>query len=99
MDPLILKKYDKAGGYQVLQGYNDKADIWSLGTIFYQLLTGEFLFQVNSMKDLMKKVEEGNYVIPFNKNFSKEAVSFLNCMLQYNPEDRASINELAVHLF
>ncbi len=40
MDPLILKKYDKAGGYQVLQGYNDKADIWSLGTIFYQLLTG-----------------------------------------------------------
>ena len=99
MDPLILKKYDKAGGYQVLQGYNDKADIWSLGTIFYQLLTGEFLFQVNSMKDLMKKVEEGNYVIPFNKNFSKEAVSFLNCMLQYNPEDRASINELAVHDF
>ena len=99
MDPLILKKYDKAGGYQVLQGYNEKADIWSLGTIFYQLLTGEFLFQANSMKDLMKKVEEGNYVIPFNKNFSKEAVSFLNSMLQYNPEDRASINELAVHDF
>ena len=47
----------------------------------------------------MKKVEEGNYVIPFNKNFSKEAVSFLNCMLEYHPEDRASINELAVHDF
>ena len=99
MDPLILKKYDKAGGFKVVQGYNDKADIWSLGTVFYQLLTGEVLFQVNGMKELMKKVEEGNYIIPINKNFYKEVVSFLNCMLQYNPDDRFSINELAKHDF
>ena len=99
MDPLILKKFDKAGGYQVLEGYNEKADIWSLGTVFYQLLTGVELFHVQSMKELMKKVEEGNYVIPFNNNFSKEAVSFLNCMLQYNPEERLSITELAQHDF
>ena len=99
MDPLILKKFDKAGGYQVVEGYNEKADIWSLGTVFYQLLTGEELFHVHSMKELMKKVEEGNYVIPINKNFSKEAVSFLNCMLQYNPEERLSITELAQHDF
>jgi len=99
MDPLILKKFDKAGGYKVLEGYNEKADIWSLGTVFYQLLTGEVLFLSHSMKELMKKVEEGNYVIPINKNFSKEAVSFLNCMLQYKPEDRLSINELEQHDF
>ena len=99
MDPLILKKFDKAGGYKVLEGYNEKADIWSLGTVFYQLLTGEVLFLSHSMKELMKKVEEDNYVIPINKNFSKEAVSFLNCMLQYKPEDRLSINELEQHDF
>ena len=99
MDPLILKKFDKAGGYKVLEGYNEKADIWSLGTVFYQLLTGEVLFLSHSMKELMKKVEEGNYVIPINKNFSKEVVSFLNCMLQYKPEDRLSINELEQHDF
>ena len=99
MDPLILQKFDKAGGYFVLQGYNEKADIWSLGTIFYQLLTGEFLFESDNMKDLMKKVEDGNYCIPINKNFYKESVSFLNCMLQYNPDDRLSINDLAQHDF
>ena len=95
MSPLLLKKYNKAGGFEKLQGYNEKADIWSLGTIFYQLLTGNYLFRGDDMKGLMQKVEEGNYVVPINKNFSKESINFLNCMLQYNPEDRTSVQNLA----
>ena len=94
MDPLILKKYNKAGGYEQLQGYNEKADIWSLGTICYEMLTGEAMFKCNSMKELMHKVEKGNYTIPINSNFSKEAVAFLNSMLQYDPDSRLSSEEL-----
>ena len=99
MSPLVLKKYTNAGGLEKFQGYNEKADIWSLGTIFYQLLTGNFLFNANNMKELIEKVDEGNYSVPINKNFSKEVVSFLNCMLQYNPEDRISVQDLAQHDF
>ena len=99
MDPLILKKYNKAGGYYKLQGYNEKADIWSLGTVCYEMLTGEAMFKVKDLKDLMKKVESGNYTIPININFTKEAVSFLNAMLQYNGDDRLSAEELAKHDF
>ena len=95
MDPLILKKYNKAGGYEKLQGYNEKADIWSLGTICYEMLTGEAMFKVKSMKELLTKVEKGNYTIPINSNFSKEAVAFLNSMLQYDPNNRLSAEELA----
>ena len=95
MDPLILKKYNKAGGYEKLQGYNEKADIWSLGTICYEMLTGEAMFKVNNMKELMTKVEKGNYTIPINNNFSKEAVAFLNSMLQYDPNSRLSAEELS----
>ena len=99
MSPLVLKKYTNAGGLEKFQGYNEKADIWSLGTIFYQLLTGNYLFNANNMKELIEKVDEGNYSVPINKNFSKEVVSFLNCMLQYNPEDRISVQDLAQHDF
>ena len=99
MDPVILKKYNKAGGYEQLQGYNEKADIWSLGTVCYELLTGEAIFKVRDLKDLMKKVENGTYTIPINVNFSKEAVSFLNAMLQYEGDDRLSAEELSKHDF
>ena len=99
MDPIILKKFNKAGGYQKLMGYNEKADIWSLGTICYEMLTGEPMFKVKDLKDLMKKVESGNYSIPININFTKEAVSFLNAMLQYEGDDRLSAEELSQHDF
>lgn len=99
MDPIILKKYNKAGGYDQLQGYNEKADIWSLGTVCYEMLIGEALYKVKDMKDLMKKVEKGNYTIPLNLNLSKEAVSFLLSMIQYEADDRLSANELAKHNF
>ena len=51
------------------------------------------MFKVKDINDLMKKVENGNYTIPIN--LSKEAVSFLNEMLQYDFENRLSADELA----
>ena len=99
MDPLILKKYSKAGGFEKLQGYNEKADVWSLGTVFYNLLTGKRIFTAKTKEEFFQKVESGDYVVPINKNFYKESISFLNCMLQYVPEDRISVQNLAQHDF
>ena len=99
MDPVILNKYNKAGGIQKLQGYNEKADIWSLGTICYEMLTGEKMFNAYNMEELIEKVEEGNYAIPLNNNLSNELISFLNGMLQYQSEFRLSAEELSKHPF
>jgi serine/threonine protein kinase len=99
MDPNILKKYDKAGGYFILQGYNQKADIWSLGTICFEMLTGEVLFKGENIKDLVEQEDQGDYSIPINFEISKEIISFLKSMLQYNGENRLSAEELSKHDF
>ena len=100
MDPNILKKMNekKLGiNYGQMVGYDQKADIWSLGTICYEMLIGRSAFNSKTMQELVKKVESGTYNIP--THLSKEVVSFLNAMLQYNAKKRLSANELARHHF
>lgn len=99
MDPRILEKYDKAGGEDKLNKYDEKADIWSLGAICYEMLTGENLFKANTLFELVEKAEKGIYYLPLNFNLSTELISFLNAMLQYEPKKRASAKELLQYPF
>ena len=96
MDPGILRKLNKMA-HSNEYGYDEKADIWSLGTICYEMLIGKCTFDAESMKELVTKVEKGDYFIP---NFlSKEAVSFLNGMLQYDFKKRLTAEQLYRHKF
>ena len=97
MDPIILKKFSKQGRDINQLGYDSKADIWSLGTICYEMLIGQAVFNAETLNDLIKKVENGSYQVP--TNVSSEVVSFLNGMLQYNGKKRLSAEELLKHPF
>ena len=94
MDPKILQLYKKKKGEL---GYDMKADIWSLGIMCYELLIGRAAFDSDQMKELIKKIEEGTYAVP--TNLSKEVISFINAMLQYNSLDRLDSLELSKHPF
>jgi serine/threonine protein kinase len=61
------------------------------------MLIGKSVFDAKTLKDLVKKVEEGTYTVP--TSLSKEIVSFLNGMLQYKSEKRLSAEKLYNHPF
>ena len=97
MDPVLLKKLAATNGISNLIGYDEKADIWSLGTVCYEMLIGQGVFNAKNMVELINKVEFGNYHVP--TNLSKEVVSFLNGMLQYSAKNRLSAEQLSRHYF
>ena len=97
MDPLMLKKLTSTNGKIRQLGYDKKADIWSLGTICYQMLIGKCAFDADDMDELVSKIEAGKYNVP--TNLSTEVVSFLNAMLQYEPKQRLTCEELYNHQF
>ena len=96
MEPGILRKLNSMENSRDY-GYDLKADIWSLGTICYEMLIGKCTFDAGSMKELLGKVESGNYLLP--TSLSKEAASFLNGMLQYDPKKRLTAERLYCHKF
>ena len=97
MDPLFHNVMAKKVKYLKQLGYDDKADIWSLGTICYELLIGKTVFNAETMNDLVQKVESGNYHVP--TSLSREVVSFLNAMLQYDGSKRLNADELSKQPF
>ena len=97
MDPIILRKFSKKKDVNLNIGYDEKADIWSIGTVCYELLIGKAVFNAKTMNDLVDKVEKGSYNVP--KTVSQEVVSFLNGMLQYNSKYRLDSEDLLKHPF
>ena len=97
MDPLILKKLTDSTGATRELGYDMSADIWSIGTICYEMLIGKSAFDSQDMIELSDKIEKGKYTVP--KNISIELVSFLNGMLQYEGKNRLKAEQLSRHAF
>ena len=78
-------------------GYDEKEDIWSLGIICYELLVVKNPFDSQVMKELLEKINIGDYFVP--TTLSQESISFLNCMLQFDPKKRLSLDKLCKHKF
>jgi calcium-dependent protein kinase len=96
MDPKLLKKYTRTSNIDIT-GYDESIDIWSLGNIFYEMLTGKLAFDTNDIKILEQKIDTGFYSLPTTSY--KEVVGFLIGMFQYDSEKRLTAEELSKHDF
>ncbi len=80
---------------EVLSGqpFTDYADVWSLGTMVYEMLFGVPPFAAPDKEGLLAKVVgEGSFSIP--AKISVEALSFLSSCLQCDPSNRPSAETL-----
>lgn len=77
--------------------YDEKVDIWSLGVLCYEILTGTPTFDSGSPTDLLSKAQKGSYSMP--SYFHNETVSFITSMLQLEENKRATATQLCNHPF
>ncbi|XP_031433177.1 serine/threonine-protein kinase ULK1 isoform X2 [Clupea harengus] len=82
------------------QNYDAKADLWSIGTIVFQCLTGKAPFQASSPQDLRLFYEKNKNLSP---NIPRETSTHLRHLLlgllQRNHKDRMDFDEFFRHPF
>ena len=79
--------------------YNNKIDLWSLGVITYELLIGQPPFFGDTPKDVYNKILEGKYKLPSSLIASIEILTFINGLLQYDPQKRLDWEGIKSHDF
>ncbi|CAD8084128.1 unnamed protein product [Paramecium sonneborni] len=78
------------------QEYSIARDVWSLGIIFYKLLTGNLPYSATQSSKLKSEIKKGIIQLTelqFDK-ISSRSKDLLNKLLQYNPSIRSDLNSI-----
>ncbi|CRL00786.1 CLUMA_CG014040, isoform A [Clunio marinus] len=79
------------------RGYGHQADLWSLGIIIYEMLTGETPFQAKNIMQLICLIQGSR--INWPTFLSTSCISFLQGLLVNDPQKRMKWNEILNHKF
>lgn len=84
---------------EVLGGkdYNNKADIWSVGTCFYELLFGRPPYTASNIVELLNNIQKKPLYMPKDVHLSPIVEDVLRKMLVVDPNQRITWEECFEH--
>ena len=80
-------------------GHSFQVDIWSIGVILYTLLVGKPPFQCKEVKQIYQNIKENKYSFPPGLEISDEAKLLIGDLLNKDPENRPSLEQITRYLF
>jgi calcium/calmodulin-dependent protein kinase I len=81
------------------KGYDQAADMWSVGCIIYLLLSGNLPFMGRSQKELFRKIVAGSFDFDEAEweDISEDAKDLVRKLLVLNPDDRITASDAVRH--
>lgn len=77
------------------QGHGTTLDIWNLGVLLYEMLTGDAPFKASNQQAMFEKILRAK--IEFPKSFSPLAKDLVLRLLRAIPDERLSLDDLQRH--
>ena len=78
-------------------GHNEKADIWCIGVLLFELMTGKVPFDGNDYTTVKCNIMKLN--ISWPSDIDPEVKDLISKILKKNPNDRLSIEKILSHSF
>lgn len=72
--------------------YDEKADVWSLGVLLFEMLHGHAPFRGWRDQDTLSKILESKIV--FDEDVKQDAAALINLILDQDPQTRPTVVEL-----
>jgi serine/threonine-protein kinase ULK/ATG1 len=80
------------------QEYDYKVDVWSLGALCFEILTGKSAFNATTMAQL-RRLQKTKVTFPRGCKASRQARAFIGKMLTYDQKKRPSFADLEAHKY
>ncbi|KAI7899255.1 kinase-like domain-containing protein [Cokeromyces recurvatus] len=77
--------------------YDAKADLWSVGAVLYEMVTGRPPFRAQNHIELLKKIQENKDQIHFPDNVGHDLKDLIRHLLKRNPVERLSFDDFFQH--
>jgi len=86
---------------EILEGrpYNERADLWSVGVILFQMVAGCVPFPAKEQMELKNRVLKGEFKIPQNVNISPICLDMICKLIVLDPLHRCNFNDFLKHPF
>jgi polo-like kinase 1 len=81
------------------RGHSFEVDVWSMGVILYTLLIGKPPYEAKDVKATYQRILNNEYSFPPEIPISDLARHLIRTMLQTQPSDRPSLEEIGLHPF
>ncbi|KAJ3060694.1 Cell cycle serine/threonine-protein kinase cdc5/MSD2 [Podochytrium sp. JEL0797] len=85
--------------FDAQNGHSYEVDLWSLGVVMYTLAIGRPPFQTKEVKAIYKNIKENNFTFPTKTPISASAKSVIESLLNNNPLQRPTIEEVLTFPF
>lgn len=76
--------------------YSEKSDIWSIGIIFYEMVTGSTFDKGKEIAEVFQAIREKG--IPIPSKLSRKSKKLIQYMLMYSPFKRATCEDLLKYI-